>query len=111
MPIPSDFEFEESLYHGHSSGTLSWESDVSIGDIFRDLSVNMVSISHLEDEDEEMMQLDTDPHIKHLNTLKDMRFKQHEPSIEDKVVQINLGSEAPQTHLHKWELITFRYRG
>jgi len=55
-PIPSDFESEESLYHNHSSGTLSWELDVSIVDIFRDLSVKMVSIIHLEDEDEEMIQ-------------------------------------------------------
>ena len=37
------------------------ESDVSIGNIFKELSVNMISISHLEDGDEEMIQSDTDP--------------------------------------------------
>jgi len=58
--IRSDFEYEESLYHDHSSGTSSWESNIDVGDIFRDLSVNMVSISHLEDEDEEMIKSDTD---------------------------------------------------
>ena len=61
MPIPSDFESEESLYYDHSSGTSSWESNVSIDTIFRNLLVNMVSTSHLEDEDEEMIQSDTDP--------------------------------------------------
>ena len=68
-PIPSAFESEESLCHDDSSGTSSWESDVSVGNIFRELSVNMVSASHLEDGDEEMIQSDTDPWIKHLNNL------------------------------------------
>jgi len=61
VSISSDFESEESLYHDHSSGTSPWESDVSVSDIFRDLSVNMISTSHLEDEDGEMIQSDTDP--------------------------------------------------
>ena len=54
----------------------------------------MVAISHLEDGDEEMIQSDTDPWIKHLNNLWDTRFEQREPPTEDKVVQINLGGEA-----------------
>ena len=41
-----------------------------------------------------MIQSDTDPWIKHLNTLWDTRFEQREPPTEDKVVQINLGDEA-----------------
>ena len=48
-PIPSASESEESLYLKHSSGMSSWESDVSIGDIFKDLSVNMVSTGHPKD--------------------------------------------------------------
>ena len=59
--IPSASESEESLYHNHSSGMSSWESDVSVGNLFRELSVNMVSTSHLEDGDEEMVQSDIDP--------------------------------------------------
>ena len=59
--ILSASESEESLYHNHSSGTSSWESDVSVGNLFREFSVNMVSISHLEDGDEETIQSDTDP--------------------------------------------------
>jgi len=59
--IPSASEFEGSLHHNYSSGTSSWESNVSIDNIFKELSVNMVSTSHPEDEDEEMIQSDTDP--------------------------------------------------
>ena len=50
-PTPSDSDSEECDYHDHSSGTSSWESDVSIGDIFEGLSVNMVSASSQENED------------------------------------------------------------
>jgi len=51
-PILLAFESEESLHHNHSSGMSSWESDVSVSYMFKDLSVNMVSTSHPEDEDE-----------------------------------------------------------
>ena len=45
---------------------IAWDSDISIGDIFGSLSVNMVSISHFEEdredtfESEELNQSDTD---------------------------------------------------
>jgi len=91
---PSASDSRESSDHDYSSGTSSWESDVSVGDIFGEFSVNMVSTSHLEDGDEEMIQSDADPWIKHLNTLWDTRFKQREPPTEDKVIQVNLGDEA-----------------
>jgi len=87
-PIPSASEFEESLYHNHSSGMSSWESNVSIDDIFEDLSVNMVSTSHLKDKDDEMIQSDIDRWIKHLNTLWDIRFEQREPLTEDKATKL-----------------------
>ena len=93
-PISSASESEKSIYHYCSLGTSSWESDVSISNIFKELSVNMVSTSHPEDGDEEMIQSDIDPWIKHLNTLCDIHFEQHEPPTEDKVTQINLGDEA-----------------
>ena len=93
-PILSASESKESLYHNHSLGTLSWESSVSVDNIFKDLSVNMVSTSHTKDKDEEMIQSDTDLWIKHLNILWDIRFEKHEPPIEDKETQINLGDEA-----------------
>ena len=51
----------------------------------------MVSTSHLEDDEEDtfepekLIQSNSDPWIKHLNTLWNIRFKQREPPIEDKV--------------------------
>ena len=45
-------------------------------------------------EDEKMIQSDTDPWIKYLNTLWDIRFEQRESPTEDKITQINLGDEA-----------------
>jgi len=97
--ISSNLESEEEVYHDHSSATSSWDSDVSVGAIFKSLSVNMVSASHLDNEDEdtveyeEMIQSDTDPWIKLLNTFWDIYFEQHEPPTEYKVTQINLGDE------------------
>jgi len=58
-PIPLAFESEWSLHHNHSSDTSLWESDVSVGNIFKELSVNMISTSHPEDGNEKMIQSDT----------------------------------------------------
>jgi len=72
----------------------------SIDAIFKGLSINMISTTHLENEDEnkdktkEMIQLGTDPWIKHLNTIWDICFEQREPPTEDKMVQINQRNEA-----------------
>jgi len=59
-PIPLDIISRESLYDDHSSGMPSWKLDVTISIIFRNLSVNMVSTSHLEEEDEKIIQSNTD---------------------------------------------------
>ena len=81
ISVSSDSESEEEVYHDSSSATSSWDSDVSIGDIFGSLSVNLVSTSHLEDDREdtfkyeELIQSDSDPWIKHLNTLWDIHFE------------------------------------
>ena len=64
--------------------------------IFKSLSVNIVSAIHLEDDredtfkPEELIQSDSDPWFKHLNTLWDVRFEQRKSTTEDKVTQINL---------------------
>ena len=69
MPVLSGPESEKEVYRDNSSETSSWDSDVSIGDIFRSLSVNMVSTSHVGDdeedtfESEELIQSDTDPRL------------------------------------------------
>ena len=99
-PVSSDFESEEEVDNDCSSITSSCDWDVSVGVIFESLSVNMISTSHLEKneediiESEELIQSDFDPWIKHLNTLWDIRFEQRVPPNEDKVTQINLGDEA-----------------
>ena len=74
-PVPSNSESKEYQSHDHFLSTSSWELNVSIDAIFNSLSVNMVSTSHLEDKDDEMIQSDTDPWIKHLNTLWDLFFE------------------------------------
>jgi len=67
MPISSDSESKEEIYHDNSSATSSWDSDVRVSDIFGSLSVNMVSTSHLENDGEdtfkyaELIQSDSDP--------------------------------------------------
>ena len=48
----------------------------------------------MEDGDKETIQSDTNPWIKHLNTLWDFCFEQREPPTKDKITQINLGDEA-----------------
>ena len=79
-PVSSDPDSEKEAYHDSSSATSSWDSDISVGNIFRSLSVNMVSTSHLEDDgentfkSEELIQSDSDLWIKHLNTVWDTRF-------------------------------------
>ena len=84
-PVPSASDSGGLSGHNYSSGTSSWDSDISVGNIFRDLSVNMASTSHLEVKVEEMIQSDTDPWIKHLNTLWDTRFEQREPPPPQKI--------------------------
>jgi len=52
-----------------------WDLDVSVGNIFKSLSVNMVATSHMEEDKEDtfeskgLIQSDSDPWIKQLNTL------------------------------------------
>ena len=66
-PISLDSESEEEVYHANTSATLSWDSNVSIDNIFKSLSVNIVSTNRLEDDgedsfdSEELIQSDSDP--------------------------------------------------
>ena len=65
MPVSSDLESKKEVYHDSSSVTLSWDSDISVDNIFKTLSVNMVLTSHLEEgredtfESKELIQSDT----------------------------------------------------
>ena len=81
MPVSSDPESEEEVNHGSSSVTSSWDLDIRVGDIFKSLSVNMVSFNHLEDDREdtfkakELVQSDSNLWIKNLNTFWNIRFE------------------------------------
>jgi hypothetical protein len=75
-----------------SSGSTAWESNVSIGNIFRDLSVNMTLLSHLED-DGKLEPFDCDPWAQQLNYQWEMHFEQREPPTEDEVIQVDVGEE------------------
>ena len=65
--VSSDYESEEEVYHDSSLPTSSRDLDISVGDIFGSLSVNMISTNHLEDDredtfkSEELIQSDYDP--------------------------------------------------
>jgi len=98
--VSSDFASEKEVYQDSPSTMSLWVSDVSIDNIFKSLSMNMESTRYLKDDREdnfkfeELIQLDSDPWIKHLNTLWDICFEQRKPPTEDKVTQIKLGDEA-----------------
>ena len=102
--VSLDPEPEEEVYRDNLSAISSWNSDISVGNIFKSLSVNMVSSSHLEDDREntfkskELIQSDSNPWIKHLNNLWNIRFEQRKPPTEDKVTQVNLKDEANPFH-------------
>ena len=55
----------------------------------------MVSTNDMkdEDDDEEIIQSDSSPWTKRLNTLWDIPIEQRKPPIDNKVIQINLGAE------------------
>ena len=63
VPVPK--KNEKEVYPDSSSETSSWDSDVSVDNIFKSLSVNIVSTSHYEEdredtfESEELIQSDT----------------------------------------------------
>jgi len=44
--------------------------------------------------DEDVEPFDTDPWAQHLNLQWKRRFEQHEPLIEDKVIQVDVGGQA-----------------
>jgi len=57
MPVSSDSESEEEVYHDSSSATSSWDSNISISVFFESLLVNMILASHLEDDGEDIIEI------------------------------------------------------
>lgn len=50
-PLTSTSESNDSIFHDHSSSNSSWDLDNSIGEMFRRLSINMVSTSRPGEDD------------------------------------------------------------
>ena len=83
-----------SPIQSQSSSSSGWEYDVSVGAVFKNLSVNMTSASHIEEEDESQLEpLDCDPWAQQMSYQWEMRFEQREPPTEDKVIQVDVGDK------------------
>jgi len=89
-PTPLRSEDNESIL-SHSASSFEWESDVSTGMLFKNLSVNMTSIDQLEHEDV-IEAFDAEPWAQQLDLQWEKRFGQREPPIKDRVIQVNLGT-------------------
>ena len=77
-PIPS-----------HSTSSSEWDSDVSVRMMFENLIVNMTSSSQLEPAET----IDEEPWAQQLDLQWEKRFELRESPTEDKVMQVNLGSQ------------------
>ena len=73
----SQSEGDESLL-SHSSSSFEWESDVSVGVVFKNLFVNMTLINQLEKE-EAIEIFDTEPWAQQLDLQWEKLFEQREP--------------------------------
>ena len=73
----------------HSASSSEWGSDVSIGGMFENLTANMTSSSQLEPAEA----TDEEPWAQQLDLQWEKRFELREPPTEDKVMQVNLGSQ------------------
>jgi len=90
-PILFQSEDNESIPL-HSASLSEWGSDVNIGMLFKDLSINMTSINRLEHE-EAIEMFDIEPWAQQVNFQWEKRFEQREPPIEDRMIQVKLGSQ------------------
>ena len=64
----------------HSASSSEWDSDVSVGTVFKELTINMTSSSQLKPGSA-------------IGSPVEKRFEQREPPTENKVIQVNLGSQ------------------
>ena len=87
-PATVQFKDDEPI-PSHSASSSEWDSDVSAGMMFETLTVNMTSSSQLEPTEA----TDEEPWAQQLDLQWENRFGQREPPIEDKVIQVNLGSQ------------------
>jgi len=89
---PTLLPFEEDKsFPSYSSASSEWESDVSVGVLFKDLFVNITSIDQLEHE-EAIEIFDIEPWAQQLNFQWEKRYEQREPPTEDKIIQVDVGT-------------------
>ena len=70
------------------------ESNVSVGVVFKNLSVNMTSTSHIEEEGEDQLEpFDCNLWAQQISYQWEMRFEQREPPTEDEVIQVDVGDK------------------
>jgi len=90
-PTPTPFKSKDNeSIPSHSASLSEWESDVSTGMLFKNLSINMTSINQLEQE-EAIETFDAEPWAKQLDLQWKKRFEQRELPTEDRVIHVNLG--------------------
>ena len=80
--------------NGYSPDASEWDSDTSLGEMFKTLMSNMTTADPSTLEDDDQMPTWEDPWVHHLSMQYGDRFEQREPPTEDEVVQINMGDEA-----------------
>jgi len=89
---PALFQSEEDKYlPSHLSISSKWESDVSMGVLFKNLFVNMTSINQLEHE-EAIEMFESESWAQQLDLQWEKRFEQRKSPTEDRVIQVDVGS-------------------
>jgi len=92
-PPPTSFQFKDNKpIPSRSASSSEWESDVSVGMLFKNLSVNMISVSQLE-PGEAIEIFDIEPWAQQLDFQWEKRFEHCKLPTEDKVIQVNLGGQ------------------
>ena len=90
-PITTFQSKEDNSLPSHSFISSERESDVSAGVLFKNLSINMTAINQLKHE-EAIETFETEPWAQQLDLHWEKRFEQHELPIENRVIQVDVGS-------------------
>nr|ABD63198.1 gag/pol polyprotein, related [Asparagus officinalis] len=77
-----------------SSTSSAWDSDVSVGDLFKDLIVNMATTDPTKIMEDEQVPLYDEAWDHRVSAQWNGRFEQRKPPTKDKILQINMGNEA-----------------
>ncbi|ONK57953.1 uncharacterized protein A4U43_C09F6000 [Asparagus officinalis] len=77
-----------------SSESNFWDSDTSTGAVFKVIITNMTSALPIENQEDDHLPLFDDPLSRQFGMQWEYHFEQHEPPIDDKVIQVNMGDES-----------------